>query len=290
MEHIQRPKVGIGVIIQKDGKFLLGKRKSEHGNGTWCFPGGHFSLFSQQNGLTQAFSTIQDGNMSFVWGSADEVAQNRKKFFESLNIPIKQCATISLMHGVDISTVTIGDTILAVKNSVCAEADAMITRDKGVYLFILTADCLPILFYDPIASVIAIAHCGWRSTDQRLAEKIIKKMVTDFNCHITDIVVGVGPGIHKESYLKIANDFKESVKNTLSQWSPFLQEISGGTMTLDIVGYNKQQLLDAGVMVKNIEIMDIDTAQSSDFFSHHCSKQGVLEGRFLSVIGMPQEV
>ncbi len=35
------PKVGVGVAIVNNGKVLLGKRKSEHGKGEWCFPGGH---------------------------------------------------------------------------------------------------------------------------------------------------------------------------------------------------------------------------------------------------------
>ncbi len=38
---MDRPKVGLGVIIVKDGNILLGKRKSKHGEGTWCAPGGH---------------------------------------------------------------------------------------------------------------------------------------------------------------------------------------------------------------------------------------------------------
>jgi 8-oxo-dGTP diphosphatase len=38
---MERPKVGIGVLILKDGKVLFGKRKSAHGEGTWAPPGGH---------------------------------------------------------------------------------------------------------------------------------------------------------------------------------------------------------------------------------------------------------
>ncbi len=36
-----RPKVGVGVIVLKDGKVLMGKRKNAHGEGGWCYPGGH---------------------------------------------------------------------------------------------------------------------------------------------------------------------------------------------------------------------------------------------------------
>ncbi len=42
-----RPKVGVGVIIKKDNKVLLGKRKNAHGEGTWCFPGGHLEFGEQ---------------------------------------------------------------------------------------------------------------------------------------------------------------------------------------------------------------------------------------------------
>jgi 8-oxo-dGTP diphosphatase len=38
---MERPKVGLSLIIIKDNKILLGKRKGSHGQGTWAFPGGH---------------------------------------------------------------------------------------------------------------------------------------------------------------------------------------------------------------------------------------------------------
>ncbi|MFZ2555374.1 MAG: NUDIX domain-containing protein [Minisyncoccia bacterium] len=41
MEEIQRPRVGVGVMIFKDGKVLIGKRKADLGNGEWAWPGGH---------------------------------------------------------------------------------------------------------------------------------------------------------------------------------------------------------------------------------------------------------
>jgi 8-oxo-dGTP diphosphatase len=42
MENI--PKVGVGVIINKNGKFLFGKRKNHHGDGDWSLPGGHLEF------------------------------------------------------------------------------------------------------------------------------------------------------------------------------------------------------------------------------------------------------
>lgn len=40
----KRPKVGVGVFVLKDGKFLLGKRKNAHGEGSWALPGGHLEF------------------------------------------------------------------------------------------------------------------------------------------------------------------------------------------------------------------------------------------------------
>ena len=41
MSMNKRPKVGIGVVVIKDNKVLFGKRKNAHGDGAWCYPGGH---------------------------------------------------------------------------------------------------------------------------------------------------------------------------------------------------------------------------------------------------------
>lgn len=38
---MERPRVGMGIYIRRDGKILVGKRKGEHAGGTWCAPGGH---------------------------------------------------------------------------------------------------------------------------------------------------------------------------------------------------------------------------------------------------------
>lgn len=40
----KRVRVGVGVFIIKDCKVLLGKRKNAHGEGDWCFPGGHLEF------------------------------------------------------------------------------------------------------------------------------------------------------------------------------------------------------------------------------------------------------
>src|SRR3989344_1938741 len=49
----QRPKVGLGVMVLKDGKVLMGKRKSSHGSGEWAWPGGHLEYMESFDGCAK---------------------------------------------------------------------------------------------------------------------------------------------------------------------------------------------------------------------------------------------
>ena len=217
-----------------------------------------------------------------MWGDEGEVTQNRKKFLESLYVPTDNCAMLSLVHGADIVYVSKKDTHSSLERKTIANADAMMTAEKGIYFLMLTADCLPILFYDPMQSVISLAHCGWKSTDQHLASKVVREMGKVYGCDPANIIVGIGPGIHKESYI-----FENCVQKTMPSWKPFLTDLPNGKTAVDIVEYNKQQLQDEGIAEGNIEIMDINTAKSPDFFSHYCATwEGQVEARFLTVLGM----
>lgn len=53
MDQEQRPKVGIGVMIIRNGKVLLGKRKSSHGAGEYAWPGGHMEYMESFEGCAK---------------------------------------------------------------------------------------------------------------------------------------------------------------------------------------------------------------------------------------------
>ncbi|KAM6934582.1 purine nucleoside phosphorylase LACC1 [Xenentodon cancila] len=73
--------------------------------------------------------------------------------------------------------------------------DAMVTNRTGVVLTAPGADCMPILFADPVKRVIGAAHAGWKGTVMGVAMATVNAMVADFGSRASDIVVAVGPSV-----------------------------------------------------------------------------------------------
>ena len=223
-----------------------------------------------------ATSDVHDGNLSFLWGERGAVAENRRKFLAAHGVRPQDCAVIEAEHGERIVTVGAAD---RQKN---IPAEALITSEKGVVLFLLVADCLPVAFYDPVHRVIALAHLGWKPTNLKLAQKVVAELARGFAAKPRDLHVSIGPGIRKESYR-----FTDPVQKSLPDWAPFLAELPTGETEVDIVGYNVRQLRDAGVAEANITVDPHDTAASPDYFSHYRAvRSGEPEGRFAAILAL----
>jgi len=79
-----RPKVGVGIFIIKDGKVLLGKRKNAHGDGAWCFPGGHLEFNESFEGCARRETLEETGlaikNIRFGTATNDIFAKENKHY------------------------------------------------------------------------------------------------------------------------------------------------------------------------------------------------------------------
>lgn len=74
------------------------------------------------------------------------------------------------------------------------ETDGLITKERGVTLIVLTADCLPIVYSDEKAGIIGISHQGWKGTELKLVQKMIKRFL-DLRSTLYDLRIAIGPGI-----------------------------------------------------------------------------------------------
>ncbi len=160
--------------------------------------------------------------------------------------------------------------------------DGLITNVKNVAIGILTADCAPILFYDPKKNIIGAVHAGWKGA----YKKIVKKMINNFKkrgSNLNDILAVIGPCISQKSY-EVQNDFKINFLNQSPQNMKHFK-VFKNKIYFDLKGYIFNQLKKAGI--NNIETIKKDTFNpKNNFFSARRSlkKKNNDYGRNISII------
>lgn len=159
-------------------------------------------------------------------------------------------------------------------------ADGLITKEKRVVLGVTTADCLPVLFFEPEERIVAVAHAGWEGTLKRVCQKVVER-IKDLKGNPAEIVVAVGPHIKSCCY-----DIDE--KRALEFKKEFGQEVvikENGQSFLDLTKVNLIQLSKSGIKEKNIEVLPFCTfCSGSQFFSYRKDKENY--GEMLSFIGI----
>lgn len=158
--------------------------------------------------------------------------------------------------------------------------DALITNQKGICIGITTADCVPILIYDPIKHILGTAHAGWKGTVLRIGVKTASKMVEEFGCEISDLVVAIGPSISPQMF-----EVGDEVGEAFLREKFNLDEISFRNeqtkkLHIDLWKANVLPLLEFGVTESNIEVAGICTFQDENYFS--ARRQTILSGRMVT--------
>ena len=159
--------------------------------------------------------------------------------------------------------------------------DALITNCPNVCIGITTADCVPLLFFDPVQKVIAAAHAGWRGTCGRIAEKTVLAMISLYNCLPENILVTIGPSISAQVY-NVGKELIENFKSARFEASEIF-ETRNEVIFLDLWKANRSSLLSAGIQPHHIETSGICTfTEHEKFFS--ARRLGIKSGRMLSGI------
>ena len=126
-------------------------------------------------GVAHGFSTRLGGVSQGMWESLnlgvsrgddpDHVRENYRRFFSAIGVDGGKIAISNQVHGGVVRCVTTADLRGDPYDKVSYEADGLMTDLPGVALVIYSADCIPILFYDPVRRVAAAVHAGWRGTE-----------------------------------------------------------------------------------------------------------------------------
>ena len=167
--------------------------------------------------------------------------------------------------------------------------DALMTDVPGVAISVRTADCIPVLLYDPVHRAIAAVHDGWRGTVQRLSQKVIAEMQHRYGTVPSDLKAVIGPGIGPESFQvgqEVVDEFAsagfpmEQILKDCGPKAPTAQNPMAGGLHIDLWRANEWLLQEVGV--KSIQIASICTYKNDRYFS--ARREGTKCGRIINCI------
>ncbi|MBF0182954.1 MAG: peptidoglycan editing factor PgeF [Magnetococcales bacterium] len=232
-------------------------------------------------GIIPFFSTrhggVSQGNCTSlnlgqqVQDDPQAVAINRQRIVEALGEKIHWSSFLHQVHGT--TTVTAD----AHPWPRPPEADAQITRQSGVLLAILTADCAPLLFADPQERIIGAAHAGWRGALYGVVESCLNEMVAA-GAYVNQIHAFLGPCIHAASYEvdpPFYNTFAAQAEKMRTDYKKFFSKQNNiGKLRFDLPGYLRERLETYGLSKERIhDAKQCTYSRNSDFFSHRYATQ-----------------
>lgn len=160
------------------------------------------------------------------------------------------------------------------------KTDGLITNKKDIALATTNADCILLLFFDPVNKVIANVHSGWRGTIQRISVKTVQKMVNKFNCKPENIICCICPSIRK-CHFEVENDVKEIFEKEfkdlkIEQNNDIMEKQKDKEKwNIDTVLINKILLKQEGLKQENIIDSGICSVCNSDLIhSYRVERQG----------------
>jgi YfiH family protein len=162
--------------------------------------------------------------------------------------------------------------------------DALLTNEPSVPLLLRFADCVPILFFDPVQRAIAVTHAGWRGTVTQIAAKTVQAMRDAFGTRPRDLIACIAPSIGPCCY-RVSDDVIARVRAAFDNADELLIPHDGGAH-FDLWQANARQLRAVGV--EQIEIAQICTAHRTDEFYSWRAESGNT-GRFGALVAMTND-
>jgi YfiH family protein len=242
----------------------------------------------EKEGLFHAFITREKGVSPSPWKSlnlggsgGDErnrIIENRKLVFQAFSINSNSIYDVWQVHGDNVICTDSPRNM----NTPHQKADAILTNRQNIALFMLFADCVPILLYDPVQKVAGIAHAGWKGTVLKVAQKTIEQMVIRYGSQPSNILAAIGPSIGPDHY-SVGSDVVQAFRDAIGPTADDFIRSGNGAVKLNLWESNRYLLEQIGV--ERIEIAGICTAcHTDDWFSHRAEHGRT--GRFGVLIGM----
>lgn len=213
----------------------------------------------------------------------DAVLSNRKRLAEKTGIPMSQFVFANQTHSDHIKKVTKADAGKGAfdTSDAISDCDALYTRESNLLIGVFTADCVPLLLYDPIEKLICAIHSGWMGTTKQITSKALQVLIQKEGCLPHNIHAFIGASIAYHSF-EVGMEVVDQIRLLPFDTSPYITVKENNKAYVDNKGLNYQMLINAGVLKEHITIDKNDTfADNESFFSYRRDKEC---GRHLSFI------
>ncbi|MBO5727370.1 MAG: peptidoglycan editing factor PgeF [Oscillospiraceae bacterium] len=235
--------------------------------------------FAAAGGVAHGFSTRLGGvsqgdcaGLNLGYNRGDDptcVVENLRRFTAAIGADASRLVKTRQVHLDRIQPVTAKDICRDFFAPAPWECDGLITDEPGLCLAVFTADCVPVLLYDPVRRCIAAVHSGWRGTALSIAPKAVEQMVADYGCRRENILAAVGPCISRCCFETHA-DVPDAMLDALGQGiAPFIFSLPNEKFLVDLKGIVAHGLSLAGLREEHIHVTDHCTACRTDLYWSH---------------------
>ncbi|WP_299877791.1 peptidoglycan editing factor PgeF [uncultured Cocleimonas sp.] len=245
---------------------------------------------SAVRGVRHGFFTKSGGVSSGIYDSLncgpasadslDNVIENRWRAISALGLQESQLFGLNQIHSTKVHTID------KKSSDDYHPGDGLVTKEKGMALSVLGADCAPVLFADKTAGVIGAAHSGWKGSVSGIIESMVESMCV-IGASRENIHACIGPTIHQKSY-EVREDFIQQLESlsgfATEQFIKKGEKEVQGQFFFDLPAYLLEQCKRSQIQGENL---GLDTYELDDsFFSfRRNTHQGLTEyGRQISVI------
>ena len=214
--------------------------------------------------------TFASMNLSFTRGDDPAaVRENFDRFCAAIRVEAEDVVISAQTHTANVKIVTAADRGQGItREKEYTDVDGLITNDPNVVLCTQYADCVPLLFVDPVKRVVATSHAGWRGTAAGIAAVTVEKMVETFGCHPEDILAGIGPSIGYCCFEVDTPVYEAFCRVPVFDEGCYTDD-GGGKYHINLQEVNRRWMLRTGLRPEQITVTDLCTKCRPDVFWSH---------------------
>jgi len=216
--------------------------------------------------------------------SRENVLENYRRFCGVTGVKTDRAVLSKQVHETIVRLCTSADAGKGLFSERDYTADALITNEPELPLFVFSADCGIILLYDPDHNAAGAIHAGWRGCAAGIVEKAIRAMQDAFSSDPARLLAAVGPCIGPCCF-ETDDDVPTAMRAALgTDAEPFLEK-RGAKWHVDLAGLNRAWLLRAGLLPEHIDSCGLCTGCHPDLFWSH-RKMGDRRGAQVAMIAL----